>query len=605
MRLQRKSFQKWSTVPTDDAFELAPLGQRTTTNSRSHAKEVSEWPMHPRKVARYKPGSLVADVVCLIVLVPFYVLIVAAYRANGKFVSDAKWQAISQGLNISATAFPLIFSAVIGRLVKRATAYKLERGGSLLTLELLNGSTTLVNTICTYLSLRSVHLLGLALILLWSISPLGGQSPLHSITERQIISSTSLPLQYLDTSRSSNDTPASNFQGSDSTEPANAVALLLATNLLAPSTIRTSSMDFWDNVKIPCYKHLSGSPDAAGWVAVSNQTLEYSSLIGIPVMGLAQTGNVSFTLKSTYFDLALESFSRAAETLFVLQGSGFSVGYDADYSTTLEAIAESFRVWIMANAGGLLYFTLDQIYVESVINCSVSSLQQACRVTAMRKIPSSPMAFNLSQWEPNLILSILNYFNYTIASSEKGFSLAEAYIRSPEVVTGIDLSQPFNCTIPSCKDQLELRFAQLFNSYFIPTVDPVAILQGSSQYTLPATGNLTFFEPRPVCVVHWAWLIIFTLSITLLAVCALATIILNALTLNPDILGYVSTVTWHSRYMDVPDSASSLDGPERTRLLRDTVVRLGDSHSRDPVAGKLSVGTVNRTALSQLGRLYR
>ncbi|KAL4787079.1 hypothetical protein BJX76DRAFT_354491 [Aspergillus varians] len=387
MRLVRKSVQKWSTVPTDDPD---------------------------------CPGSLLRLDSC-------------GLSRRREFVSDTKWQAISQGLNISATAFPLVFSAVIGRLVKRATAYKLERGGSLLTLELLNGSTTLVKPFAPIFHCAA-FIFSASRLFCSGQSPLSAASPLYTPSQR-VKSDRQLAYRfssYLDTSRSWNDTSAGSFLGSDSTEPANAMASILATNLLAPPTIRTLSMDLWDNVKIPYYKHLPGSPDAAGWGAVSNQTLEYSSLIGIPVMALTRAGNASFTLKSTYFDLALEPFSRTDESLFVLQGSGIRVGYDVDSSTNLQAMAESFRVWISVNAGEPLYFTLDQIHLESVINCSVSSLQHACRVTAMRKIPSSPIAFNLSQWEPNLMAAILNHFNYTIASSENGFSLAEAYIRSPE-----------------------------------------------------------------------------------------------------------------------------------------------------------------------------
>lgn len=74
-----------------------------------------------------------------------------------------------------------MFAAILGRLVTKVAAWKLERGATLGILEQLMGSRTVVSTVVTQYKLRAFNIIGICLALLWLVSPLGGQSVLRII----------------------------------------------------------------------------------------------------------------------------------------------------------------------------------------------------------------------------------------------------------------------------------------------------------------------------------------------------------------------------------------------------------------------------------------
>ena len=80
--------------------------------------------------------------------------------------------------------------------------WRLERGERLGLLDLLAGSTTVVNTILTQMSLRVLSAAGLILILAWAISPLGGQASLRVITIAQQNTTSTAPVKYMSTNHS-------------------------------------------------------------------------------------------------------------------------------------------------------------------------------------------------------------------------------------------------------------------------------------------------------------------------------------------------------------------------------------------------------------------
>jgi hypothetical protein len=61
----------------------------------------------------------------------------------------------------------------------KIATYHLERGVALGNLDQLVGSRTLGSTITTHYQLKSYNTLGLGLLILWSISPVGGQAVLR------------------------------------------------------------------------------------------------------------------------------------------------------------------------------------------------------------------------------------------------------------------------------------------------------------------------------------------------------------------------------------------------------------------------------------------
>jgi hypothetical protein len=186
--------------------------------------------------------------------------------------------------------------------------------------------------------------------------------------------------------------------------------------------------------------------------------------------------------------------------------------------------------------------------------------------------------------------------------SGQNFSLSEAYLRHPEAPFDANLSDP-TTTSPSAHD-LEVRFAQLFNTYVYGTNDPFGILSGVPTTAVNASGTRAYFGPD-IYVVDFSWLTVFTVATSILTLCGAITVVLDLISLNPDILGYVSTLLGeNSPYLSLPVTGSTLEGEEKTRLLKSVAIRLGDVQIHEPV-GRLSIGTTQTSERVYPGRLYQ
>ncbi|KAE8384732.1 hypothetical protein BDV23DRAFT_188913 [Aspergillus alliaceus] len=624
------------------AYELVPHthGQPSTSDAtRSQTidsrTEKHVWPREARKLQRWSTTTALVDLLCLLMPAPFFALVYICATRDGKLVHKEDLERIQEGIIISATAFPLIFSAVVGRMTKRITSWRLERGSSLRSLELLNGSTTLINSISTYLSLRHFNLLGASLVLLWAVSPLGGQSPLQVLRTRRVTSTFANTMSYLNMSSPGH----AYFGGTSSTVTGKPfVEAVYYASLLAPANVKSSGMDAWGNVKIPFLPTVSSLSNHTGWVDLTNEAVNYSSLAGVPIMGLEKSGNVSFVIPSTYFVLERPSKPSvktirpyppvdptANLTGYRLNGQGFSSSYRPDYIdvdpillqtkyknvSVLELGGMSGKMSFNANNMNMTaYFQLNQVYIEAVVVCSVgqsrvassSTHDHSCSVRAMRRRENIPeIAYNWQQWLGFSWTNMISYFSQT--TMNPNYSIPEAYIRNPDSPLAANLSDPSTALVDW--DTLTLRLSQLFNTYAFGSLDPTAIIQSSSSKFSNETGaHGAYFNNLPVYTVNWVWLSIFSAATSILTLCALTLTTLHFFTLNPDILGYVSTATMYSSHLPVPPGGSTLNGEERARLLKDMAIRLGDVQQYDLVTGQLSFGTISSAARPHLGRLY-
>jgi hypothetical protein len=80
--------------------------------------------------------------------------------------------------------FPIVFASILGRATHAIMLWRLERKGGerLGVLDTLAASTSFTNSVITQFRLRSINLLGLLLIVLWALSPIGGQATLRQIS---------------------------------------------------------------------------------------------------------------------------------------------------------------------------------------------------------------------------------------------------------------------------------------------------------------------------------------------------------------------------------------------------------------------------------------
>jgi hypothetical protein len=73
-------------------------------------------------------------------------------------------------------------------------------------------------------------------------------------------------------------------------------------------TIGLQSEDVWRNLKIPCFEGLNATLGNNGWKVVPSSVAadDYSSLLGVPVVGLRRNIDMSFSLETTYLNTDCE-----------------------------------------------------------------------------------------------------------------------------------------------------------------------------------------------------------------------------------------------------------------------------------------------------------
>lgn len=464
------------------------------------------------------------------------------------------------------------------------------------TLETLNGSSTLINTVVTQLQLRNFGILSLTLGFLWTVSPVGSQSPLHILSTAQTVSTTHQTIQYPQVNGSSVVDGAA-----DLAWYAPYIDALYTTSLIASESFRYSSMDPWANLKIPSFDALSSTANSTGWVIVpTDQNITYSALTGIPLGGLNETGNVTAVVESTYFSLGLVNTTGN----LALNGDGVEANLTIakDFipwnTSSLSAHMTAYVTFSPANQKFKAVFKWSQRYFKSEVRCMVtgdSARDRDCTVNAMRvSRPNTHPEFN---WITALDIS----GQWSTLLSGQNFSLSEAYLRYPQSPLDAKLSDPSTAS-PSI-DDLRVRLEQLLNTMFFSTIDPEGSLQGTPSNPTEANATRAFYNPGSIYVVDHAWLAVFLVATAVMAASAVITAVLTSLSKNPDILGYISTFIWTSPFLELPKSGTFVGGDQKTRSIKKLDIRFGDVKSESEI-GKLSVGTMLDTIRVQPGRLY-
>lgn len=121
--------------------------------------------------------DVAADVLLCLTPLSFFALAGIALNLDGKPLS-ALGDHVKAWALLSPTTFPLVFAAVVGRALNFFARLRLEQGSSLGVLEQLVGSQTVYGAVWVQVVLRNFNVLGVFLVLLWLVSPLGGQASL-------------------------------------------------------------------------------------------------------------------------------------------------------------------------------------------------------------------------------------------------------------------------------------------------------------------------------------------------------------------------------------------------------------------------------------------
>ena len=221
-----------------------------------------------------------------------------------------QYDRLSEAYKISASIWPTAFGIIFGVFFKNLAHYWSVRRRTRLivgqpfmrpsstgltdtvqTLERLMASRTFGSAAMNLWYYGFFSLLGLSTFLLWTLSPLMQQPIQRMISKDLHVTETPINLTYVDTS----------LGPSQFASRASGVArdALISASLLTSTAAQATMLDLWLNPKAPLLPPSSGP----GWQDFDYKTGTCASLLGIPVAGLPQSGNGSYTMESTSMGL--------------------------------------------------------------------------------------------------------------------------------------------------------------------------------------------------------------------------------------------------------------------------------------------------------------
>jgi hypothetical protein len=421
-----------------------------------------------------------------------------------------------------------------------------------------------------------------------------------------------------------------------------------------PSTGQQSpSSDPWNNPLIPIYEELDlDKIDKDGWVTLPEEPVngtQFSSLFGVPIV---DTGNINNT--NGAWNFMIRSSYLYFDCPFLNSTTLDQLGYTSN-STTSESLNSTtlwsswFGTLLMGmtppteSMPGTLTFlsgindaegnplgpkgtqtyaysvcSFNQTFVDSNISVQADffSGNLDYTVSAMRKAPLPPT--NIGDFMDDFVAAS------GIGGSEVSnntLTMTERYILNPGNMTDpgkffINLTA---VSLPDFTQRLSLLVNTFYSGGFAPQFQTgnlednttVEIYNGpnfvrNQSILASTTANFNYqSEELLVYTVSWVWVIVQEICSVTLLVFGVASVIWEANTLAPDILGFASSVPRKSKYVKFPKLGSTLNGAERARELADRKVMMQDIRPDDD-EGMIVLGNATEEAHRlTLGRLYR
>ncbi|MCJ1436025.1 hypothetical protein MMC27_005403 [Xylographa pallens] len=553
----------------------------------------------------------------IMVLIPtlFVVLAIMTAVLTGRRSPSTMGTAVSEANKIAVSLWPIVFAAILAQSLRMLASYKVERGLRLMTLEQLISSHSVASAIKQPFFLRRINLLSIALLCLWSLSPLAGQALLRMSFTGPGSARSPTTLGYLDTLQHNIVFGNDSYAEDPGYFTAETNGIYSAAILQPILDLEADDTDTWDNPRIPLLEELEAEdePDVNGWYSTTDSTM-WSSMIGVPLQSFPDNGSYDFTMQSSYMTLNCSFLN--ATTMAVIKDAGQNL--TATPSQTLfMRITQPDNVYpgnitfvsYIQNAANdqspdnetvfaysVCQYT--QSFVTSHLNCSGNS----CFVDSIRRMTSPPPAITVG---PKFIESFVN----ASGSALDGVTtMTERYIVNPtaadkENFDNFDISK---VPLSLFNQRLGLLVSTFWQTGFAPMFQTLG-LDPANEWgvTVNYTTDAVYTNTSTVYATSWPWLVLLLVSSVVLLVAGMAGAIWDSQTIGPDILGFASSIVRHSKYVKVPDGGSAMGGPERARLLGDVEVMLQDVRAGKEV-GKIALGSITEsTQRLKRGRLYK
>lgn len=600
-----------------------------------HHESLPKWPY---KTLEHTSKSFLvnafADTLLLIPPLGFIAIAIMGEILHEKLVVSNKW-----GLHLidlkkyGVTIYLILFAATCGPGLKNIAAWRLTHGARVEFLEQMLGSSSVISTLTTQYKLRAfgpvASPVAAALVAIWALSPVGSQAVLRFLETGSRSSSSHVSVYYINSNSSG---LSSVFLAPQNPSP-DSITRVYQASLLAPNSTHNGPRDPWGNVKIPqMEKFRPNSSAPAEWVAVPDNST-YSSLVGVAIANLSESGDSAFLLPSSYFNLYCPDGPKVLpwwqEILWMdesgdgqYRGTGQSVdGFGSPrFSSPYSNISIPFNFWSIGTFGTTIgsrprppmspmniYFQFSTIdtskfeeeiialkcrltysNVESQVLCSGKN----CRVVSMRSRNSHPADVYASPLDSgardffdtfsqstgtNRLLTEFVKNNFLIQYLQHGYNP----IGTPDYTKQANLSAISG-------ELLAERLSRLMNSLWQPSLS-LEFVTGNfpgNISTMPGiettTATLLLKEEIFVCSHVWFALLLVS-SLVLFTVGVTGYSLKYFVTVAPSIIGHVSSFTRDNPHVRIPQGGSSLSGFKRARLIKDVVIKIGDSKPNSTV----------------------
>ncbi|KID82897.1 hypothetical protein MGU_09821 [Metarhizium guizhouense ARSEF 977] len=606
--------------PSDSEYEPAEVGHE------SKAASSSVRPV-PRQLRRIEFFPLSAQIV-MTVFAALFIAFAAALAAiavclDGKPTSPFG-RFIQRTISVSPTIFPIVFAGIIGKFFRALGLFAAERGVKLGILERLIGSQSLFSTFERQFAIRGQYLIGFAMVALWALSPLGGQSALRLLDVSPRLVSANSTVRYLPISASLM-TVASG--GNGASKAWTSYAPIYMTALTTSFQTADSTEDLFGNVKIPSIDAITSGANITNgsWVTIDDsRDIPYSSLLGIPVVGIPNAGNLSFNIVSRYLTVDCDYSAQVDDSDMLRNFSGAGGGsLDWGKGTTFRIEPSSSPPSESEVNNTTATYTIVSINNSNIKNVSVVSCaimprdaessvfcaDQECWVTAMRAL-----TVDLDRWwrvyYPTLSIG-LRFLPYASLgaihqATRLSSSLTERWLADPK--SNFNNDAPWGKLVSLAKiplPTLSRNLEVMCNTYWQSTYG-ARYLFGNLSTDMSLYNNISGLFTSEIidfntsqvivnsfdgeiytCNKTFAAILLAISSILLLA--GISTVSLMSMTLAPDILGYVSSYTRDNPFA-ADHQPSHFGGLERARAMRDVHVILGDVNMEDGI-GHVAFGT--------------
>ena len=405
-------------------------------------------------------------------------------------------------------------------------------------------SQSVWGTVESQFLMRRLTLVGVNLLFLWAMSPLGGQASLRLLERSTSTASYYKPLRYLSTGPGSAVWAMTSGTYVETDGSLSQVQPLYAAALFGSDEARRGPEDIWGNVKIPFTNELDSS-----WTATPtnfSKPEEYRALVGIPVIGRPADRDGSFNLETSHLTVECEpwhskmvgmydyaelqdlvpgriwknmsekespwedSRTKQVATFFLQTDLPLAQGDDGRFDSYAGYVNTSAHapVWpkrkiTYASSFGydsnhtttmnIANCSLGQVHIETTVNCTLNQ----CRATQQRRSIIDTRDENVTPFDHiliagQLLVALPKVFGWTRGSSPSEqflFNASAFQFVSPISNQGsndgwVDLASV-------SPDIFAKRLSLLLNTYYQLTIAPNAYLANLPQDNYTAFGNDT------------------------------------------------------------------------------------------------------------------